>query len=109
MSMLKAPTPELSERIMRPVNVNDYVLAFRLNGRSRVGGRLFTVPQVHAFLSADDACLDADELVQWVAGPVGDGELAEAIATAYESCSTGYERMQAARALIGERLVQVRG
>ncbi|MCK8114812.1 hypothetical protein [Anaerosoma tenue] len=107
MGTLNTPTPEVAERVMRPVRPGDYVAAFRINGRSRVGGRLFSLAQVHGFLGADDACLDPDGLVEWLAGPLGDSELAEAVKAAYGSCSTGYECMQAARALIGERLAQV--
>ncbi|MBN2847441.1 MAG: hypothetical protein JXP72_03205 [Coriobacteriia bacterium] len=109
MATFTTPAPDLAGRLTNPVKPNDYVLAFRLNGRSRVGGRLFSLPQVYGFLGADDACLDPDGLVEWLAGPIGDSELAEAVKAAYGSCSTGYECMQAARALIGERLAQIDG
>jgi|GEM_PF-6330051 len=107
MGILNTPTPEVAERVLRPVKPGDYVAAFRINGRSRVGGRPFSLSQVYGFLGADDACHDPDGLVEWLAVSVGDSELAEAVKAAYASCSTGYECMQAARALIGERLAQV--
>jgi len=106
------PSMILSRKILTPVPFKDRFPAGRLKPPvGIIGGDVRSLAELHLFLEPDEATLpglDLQALPDWIAGTIGDAELAESVRAVVGAQNNYVEGCLKVHEMVGHRLNQAR-
>jgi len=109
---LAQPSMILSRKILTPVSFNERFPAGRLKPPvGIIGGDVRSLAELHLFLEPDEATLpglDLQALPDWIAGSIGDPELAESVRAVVGAQNNYVEGCLKVHEMVGRRLNQAR-